>query len=585
MYAPKWRFCSVYSPKDYICMETINQAMDQTQLSSFYVRVNDLQGSTSRPPFTDDAIGRLLYGLFSVQFKNREAEGRRFLLAYAEFSKRHFTFLYDWETLSTLFSKWRRDVNYFSRLEEFSTKFKKVALPRNVWDELIFYTFEDTKKEGYRVIHFVLLETILKEALAQKQNLAELPLKVLRHLQFSENELKQLKTDRERKRVAMGSLGIIPGLFFVLLEKGLNPSDFYPILSQYTTNSATPLFNFNRSTRKFLKELAKKINLTFFPHADSLSLNTLLYVFENNPALFAKLDLRNMNIESQNQWVKEMFADFRVPEFVIWNLFSRKTHLSEENFLWCAEIVAGKSPKSIKVKPYKVSNKMAGLLYQLQQKEMEVDEAILHVGLMAQGLTENQAASLRGAIRAYYHFDFFIEAAATLFRRGMTSQDFRIIWDYLLYLKQERVILPDLRTCNLSRLNEEIEVWHAEKKLKRRNRSLPKAGTKLFKLNLENEQSIVIQQINSELELYREGRAHKHCVYSYMWDVFYRRTFIFSLKLRSPEGQRRLLTIEVRDSKIYQIRGLFNRQPTPEEMNWVQRWANSASLSIMGHVA
>lgn len=119
-------------------METINQAMDQTQLSSFYVRVNDLQGSTSRPPFTDDAIGRLLYGLFSVQFKNREAEGRRFLLAYAEFSKRHITFLYDWETLSTLFSKWRRDVNYFSRLEEFSTKFKKVALPRNVWDELIF---------------------------------------------------------------------------------------------------------------------------------------------------------------------------------------------------------------------------------------------------------------------------------------------------------------------------------------------------------------------------------------------------------------------------------------------------------------
>lgn len=566
-------------------MKTINQAMDQTQLSSFYVRVNDLQGSTSRPPFTDDAIGRLLYGLFSVQFKNREAEGRRFLLAYAEFSKRHFTFLYDWETLSTLFSKWRRDVNYFSRLEEFSTKFKKVALPRNVWDELIFYTFEDPKKQGYRVIHFVLLETILKEALAQKQNLAELPLKVLRHLQFSENELKQLKTDRERKQVAMGSLGIIPGLFFVLLEKGLNPSNLFPILSQYTTNSATPLFYFNLSTRTFLKELAKKINLTFFPHADSLSLKALLYVFENNPALFAKLDLRNMNIESQNQWVKELFADFRVPEFVIWNLFLRKSLLSEENFLWCAEIVAGKSPKSIKVKPYKVSNKMAGLLYQLQQKEMEVDEAILHVGLMAQGLTENQAASLRGAIRAYYHFDFFIEAAVTLFRRGMTSQDFRIIWDYLLYLKQERVILPDLRTCNLSRLNVEIEVWHAEKKLKRRNRSLPKAGTKLFKLNLENEQSIVIQQITSELELYREGRAHKHCVYSYMWDVFYRRTFIFSLKLRSPEGQRRLLTIEVRDSKIYQIRGLFNRQPTPEEMNWVQRWANSASLSIMGHVA
>ena len=45
------------------------------------------------------------------------------------------------------------------------------------------------------------------------------------------------------------------------------------------------------------------------------------------------------------------------------------------------------------------------------------------------------------------------------------------------------------------------------------------------------------------------------------------------------------MSIEVRDSKIHQIRGLFNRQPTPEEMNWVQRWANSASLSIMGHVA
>lgn len=566
-------------------MKTNNQAMDQTQLSAFYLRVKELKGTTSRPAFTDDPIGRLLSGLFSVHFKNLEAEGCRFLEDYAEFSKRHFTFLYDWETLSALFSKWRRDVNYFSRLEEFGTKFKKVALPRNVWEEVIFYTLENPKKEGYRVIHLVLLETILKEALVQNQNLAELPLKVLRHLQFSENELKQLKSDRERKRAAMGSLGIIPGLFFVLLEKGLNPSNLLSILSQYTTGSVTPLFYFNLSTRTFLKELAKKINLTFFPHADSLSLKALLYVFENNPALFAKLDLRNMNIEHQEQWVKVLFANFSVPEFVIWNLFLRKSLLSEENFLWCAEMVSGKSPKSIKVKPYKISNKMAGLFYQIKQKEMEVDEAILHVGLMAQGLTENQAAELRGAIRNYCYFDFFIEAAVTLYRRGMTSQYIRIIWDYLLFLKQGGFILPDLRTCNLSRLNEVIRDWHVDKKLKGRNRSLPKSGTKLFKLDLENEQSIVVRQITSELELYREGRAQQHCVYSYMWDILHCRTFIFSLKLKSPEGEKRLLTIEVRDSKIHQIRGLFNRRPHLEEMNWVQRWANSASLSLMDYAS
>jgi hypothetical protein len=566
-------------------MKTNNQSMDQTQLTAFYARVNDLKDSPSRPVFTDDSVGRFLSGLFTLCFKNLETEGYRFLQVYAEFSNKCFGFLYDLETMGVLFRKWRRDPDYFSRLGEFGDKFKREHLPRNVWDEVIFYTSENPKKEAYREIHLVLLETVLKEATSQKMNLAELPLGILRHLHFSEYLLQNLKTERERKRAAKGCLGIIPGLFLSLLEKQVAATELLPILSRYTTGSSTPLFSFNRSTRTFLKGLEKKVNLTFFQHTDSLSLKSLLLVFEKNPALFAKFDLRNKTMESKEQWVRELFANFSVPEFVIWNLFLRNKYLSSEDFTWCAEIIAGKSPKAIMVKSYPVSNKMAGLFYQMQQKEMEVDEAILHVGLMAQGLTEQQAAQLRGAIRDYAYFDYFIESAVILYRRGISSQNIRIVWDYLLELKRGGFVLPDLSTCNLSRLSRVIDDWHAEKRLGGRNRKLPKSDIEPFELELENEHTVVVKQITSELELYREGRAQHHCVYSYMRDILYFRTFIFSLKLKSREEENRLLTIEVCDSKIRQIRGQRNRLPNKEEMKWVSRWANSASLSLTGYAA
>jgi hypothetical protein len=567
-------------------MKTKNHTMDQHHLTAFYDRVAVLKEAKTRSIFPDDPAGRFLSGLFTVCFKNAEGEGQRFLQAYAQFSRKYLAFLYDLDTMTVLFRQWRRDPEYFSRLSAFGDSFKKGTLPRNVWDEAIHYTSGNSKIEGYKLIHLVLLETVLKEALSQKLNPSELPLGILRHIHFSEYVLQNLKTEREIKRAAKACLGIIPGLYISLLEKGIAPTELLPILSRYTSNyPSTPLFPFNKITRAFLKELAKKTNLSFFPNADTLSLKALSIVYEKNPALFAKFDLSNEVVENKEQWLRILFKPFRVPDFIIWNLFLRKRALSTDDLTWCTEIIAGKSPKAIRVKPYPVSNKMAGLFYQIQKKEMEVDAAILHVGLMAKGLTELQALQLRDSIRDYAYFDYFIEVAVILFRRGVTPQNIRMVWDYLLELKRRGFVLPDLSTCSLTRLSHVIDDWHAEKRLGGRNRRLPKSGIKPFVLALENECTVVVKQITSQLELYREGRAQMHCVYSYLRDVLYYRTFIFSMKMKTPEEESRLLTIEVSDSKIRQIRGQRNRLPNEEEMNWVSRWANSASLTIMGHAA
>jgi hypothetical protein len=81
-----------------------------------------------------------------------------------------------------------------------------------------------------------------------------------------------------------------------------------------------------------------------------------------------------------------------------------------------------------------------------------------------------------------------------LYRRSMTGQNIRIIWGYLLELKRRGFVLPDLSTCNLSRLNRVIDDWHAEKRLGGRNRKLPKSDIEPFELELENEHINSIDQ-------------------------------------------------------------------------------------------
>lgn len=92
-----------------------------------------------------------------------------------------------------------------------------------------------------------------------------------------------------------------------------------------------------------------------------------------------------------------------------------------------------------------------------------------------------------------------------------------------------------------------------------------------------------VTELLTSKELLAEGRALKHCVYSYAWRIEDGRVSIWSMTTGyDPEHQDRCLTIEVINEQraIVQARGACNRMPSNAEYRILQKWAGENNLTI-----
>jgi hypothetical protein len=108
-----------------------------------------------------------------------------------------------------------------------------------------------------------------------------------------------------------------------------------------------------------------------------------------------------------------------------------------------------------------------------------------------------------------------------------------------------------------------FEAWFHERKVK-----LPSGG--------HHKEKHCITEVATSKELAAEGRALKHCVYSYSWSVQRGQVSIWSYKV---DGERQL-TIEVQNStkRVVQCRGKNNRVPVNSEVAQVRRWMQENGL-------
>ena len=95
---------------------------------------------------------------------------------------------------------------------------------------------------------------------------------------------------------------------------------------------------------------------------------------------------------------------------------------------------------------------------------------------------------------------------------------------------------------------------------------------------LELEWSIV--ELLNSAALYAEGRAMRHCVYSYADKCRRRESAIWSLRLRADDEEKRLVTIEVdpRRLAVVQMRASSNRTPGVRSRAIIGKWAAKAGL-------
>lgn len=86
-------------------------------------------------------------------------------------------------------------------------------------------------------------------------------------------------------------------------------------------------------------------------------------------------------------------------------------------------------------------------------------------------------------------------------------------------------------------------------------------------------------EILTTRDLLAEGRALRHCAYTYSWAIKRGRCSVWSYKV---DGQRRL-TLEVSHGRkqVVQVRGNKNRLPKPSELLLLQRWMRDNELELM----
>ncbi len=128
-----------------------------------------------------------------------------------------------------------------------------------------------------------------------------------------------------------------------------------------------------------------------------------------------------------------------------------------------------------------------------------------------------------------------------------------------------------------------MEGWHAElaQVAKLRGQIYEPSGLRGLRfeeIKKRRPQVWTVTEILDAKTLAAEGRAMRHCVYSYGRSIESGRCSIWSLRL---DDQRRL-TLEVlnQHARIVQVRGLCNRAAEPVEERIVRRWAGAAGLSL-----
>jgi len=180
--------------------------------------------------------------------------------------------------------------------------------------------------------------------------------------------------------------------------------------------------------------------------------------------------------------------------------------------------------------------------------------------------------------------DFWLSAITWFCNQGMLSPgQVGPLVDYILHRLREDEGFA-MKGRGALALLRQMDEWHGHL---RRVRALKgqlyepsgfAGGRYLFKRKKGPDDIWTVTEITCSKSLAAEGRAMKHCVYSYGRWISAKRTSIWSLRL----NDERRLTIEVQNAfkRVVQVRGPCNRMAKEIEARALARWATEAGLSV-----
>lgn len=542
-----------------------------SQLSEFvtYCRSNPYLSKHSSPSPT--GMGRLFYALHTLHFRSESSNAKQFLLELGNFTEHHLDspFL-KIDDIVYVFRIWKRSKDMFLTLNGIAAKLR-FTIPNQVWITILsMYNFNDATGGKKAQIAIKTLKQAYKEGL----NLEQLNLEMLK---FHELIVDRIESDKQRNYRA--------DLLALLLVKSCTENWPMELRPQTIVSHFNHKLNPNLDVKKAL-HLYGKLSVGDLIAFQGKALDSLILTFDKQPELvenMLKVAKPEMNLQ---QRVHLLFGlDFKIPGLVVQHMF-----FNNDNVFWefCSEVLEGKKFKDIESFPIPIqfTKNLVARLYAYPHESKALISATIEIALGLKGLPPELCDRFA---RRFFQFQFasvYIETIPALYFRNLSMSEIQNAWDYLKHLSQRGLPLPNIKRMDLNAFWEDVLAWEARahNQLRYSVRLLPVPSRfKPFQKATENQTVLEIRPIKTMRELIFEGKILEHCVGTYADSVVQRRTCIFSFRSIGTDPSKRttihrILTIQVIDSEVVQVRGLRNRNMDLEEFSTIKEWADRFKL-------
>ena len=324
--------------------------------------------------------------------------------------------------------------------------------------------------------------------------------------------------------------------------------------------------------------------------------------------------LENWHVKRHNrdrqfsELLRHLFVAYDVPSFMdrVW-FADNETHKE-----WYKHIGVGNNIRTAPELPVSLTKKMAHHFLNAP-KQYSVDEALRWGQVHALGGDRRLVDALRGTrlLNDYSNDDFWLNVIRFFIANPMLDVNhvnpiIDFIWNQKFQNRRvfvERGVIEEIdppqpnfsmkgRTPNT--LLRQVNDWHGTLGRNRKQGNLHWEHSNIGELRLEERSRDKYRTINwhirellSTEELIDEGRALKHCVYTYADSCVSGKTSIWSLEIEDEGSRKKVLTIEMLlgSKLIRQVRGKGNRRPTQKEKNLLMRWVRKENLEIADYVS
>lgn len=154
--------------------------------------------------------------------------------------------------------------------------------------------------------------------------------------------------------------------------------------------------------------------------------------------------------------------------------------------------------------------------------------------------------------------------------------DLSMYLDYMKFLIELKIDLKDKANLFPNDLRQKHDEYATQIKIKRNpelQRKIIKRSKKLQK-NVYSNNEFFIKPATGIEDLENESSQQKHCVRTYA-EIYAKGSCDIYFMRRCDKPDKSLVTIEVRDNKIYQARTKNNNKPKIKEKNFLKKWEDT----------